>query len=120
MVETALSARDLSVGPLDDSGNKNSIQQAGSTATYLQRYTLLPMLGLSAADRDEDDDGSKSGCITFEQEQEIRALLAESKTPEERFLKTWGIDTIGGLHEKSYVPAVAMLKQKAASRGGAR
>lgn len=38
----------------DDTGNKNSIQAIGSTATYLQRYTLKLALGLSAG---RDDDG---------------------------------------------------------------
>ncbi len=45
---TALSAA------ADDSGNKNDIQQIGSTVTYLQRYTLKAALGLAAA---VDDDG---------------------------------------------------------------
>lgn len=38
----------------DESGNKNSIQGVGSTATYLQRYTLKLALGLAAS---KDDDG---------------------------------------------------------------
>ena len=38
----------------DDSGNKNSIQQKGSTITYLQRYTLIGALGLSTANSDID------------------------------------------------------------------
>lgn len=38
----------------DDSGAKNRIQQAGSTHTYLQRYTLIGALGLSTADEDND------------------------------------------------------------------
>jgi hypothetical protein len=41
-------------GPIDESGNKNSIQAVGSTVTYLQRYTLLAALGLATG---EDDDG---------------------------------------------------------------
>ncbi len=41
----------------DESGNKNSIQSIGSTATYLQRYTLKLALGLAAA---KDDDGRGS------------------------------------------------------------
>src|SRR5690606_8392781 len=41
-------------GPPDGSGSKNAIQAIGSTLTYLQRYTLVQALGLSAAD---DDDG---------------------------------------------------------------
>ncbi len=42
-------------GALDDSGNKNSIQQMGSTVTYLQRYSLLSILGLATADQVDDD-----------------------------------------------------------------
>ena len=41
----------------DDSGKKNSIQQIGSTITYLQRYTLKAALGLAAS---HDDDGHAS------------------------------------------------------------
>lgn len=45
-------------GGKDDSGAKNSIQQAGSTQTYLQRYSLIGALGLSTAE--EDTDGKTS------------------------------------------------------------
>ena len=31
-------------GPLDDSGQKNGIQQIGSTITYLERYTLMAIM----------------------------------------------------------------------------
>lgn len=49
--------------PADDSGNKNSIQSIGSTATYLQRYTLKAALGL--VEVDEDDDGVNSGDMPY-------------------------------------------------------
>jgi hypothetical protein len=38
----------------DSSGSKNIIQAAGSTVTYLQRYTLIGALGISTADEDMD------------------------------------------------------------------
>jgi hypothetical protein len=38
----------------DDSGKKNLIQQAASTHTYLQRYTLIGALGISSAEDDID------------------------------------------------------------------
>jgi len=69
-------------GPADGSGNKNAIQAIGSTLTYLQRYSLVQMLGLAAA---ADDDGKASapvdetppapGSITEQQEDNIRDLL---------------------------------------------
>lgn len=44
----------------DTSGGKNAIQGIGSTVTYLQRYTLKAMLGLSAGyDDDAIEDNSK-------------------------------------------------------------
>lgn len=47
-------------GKLDDSGGKNDIQKAGSTISYLERYSLLAALGISTADTD-DDGRSASG-----------------------------------------------------------
>lgn len=43
--------------PPDDSGKKNSIQQVASAVTYLQRYTLLAIVGL-ATKSEVDDDGA--------------------------------------------------------------
>jgi hypothetical protein len=42
------------VGHPDTSGSKNTIQAAGSTVTYLQRYTLIGALGITTADEDMD------------------------------------------------------------------
>src|SRR5437660_174203 len=38
----------------DTSGSKNSIQAIGSTASYLQRYTLFAATGLAPKDADTD------------------------------------------------------------------
>lgn len=43
-------------GAPDNSGKKNAIQQVASTITYLQRYSLLAIVGL--ATKDEDNDGA--------------------------------------------------------------
>ena len=48
----------------DDSGSKNLIQQRGSAVTYLQRYTLIGVLGLTSAN--EDDDGKASSAQNVE------------------------------------------------------
>jgi hypothetical protein len=39
----------------DDSGGKNNIQAVGSTVSYLERYTLLALLGLATSDQADDD-----------------------------------------------------------------
>lgn len=41
----------------DDSGGKNGIQGIASAVTYLQRYTLLAITGMSTGDAADDDDG---------------------------------------------------------------
>ena len=76
----------LSASP-DDSGNKNSIQQVGSTITYLQRYTLKAALGLAAS---EDDDGQAAGGvdrINADQYQALVDLIEETQTGNKFVLK---------------------------------
>jgi hypothetical protein len=41
-------------GPPDTGGAKNAIQARASTKTYLEKYTLLSILGLSSKDQDTD------------------------------------------------------------------
>lgn len=54
--ERGCSKKVTMVGAPDTSGKKNAIQQVASTVTYLQRYTLLAVTGMST--KDEDDDGA--------------------------------------------------------------
>lgn len=73
-------------GPADTSGNKNAIQAIGSTLTYLQRYTLVQMLGIAASD---DDDGKAAGAgdvISDEQAEILRELVTETNTDINQFL----------------------------------
>lgn len=65
------SERVTMTAPPDDSGKKNRIQQIASTVTYLQRYTLLAITGMST--KGMDDDGR-----TAEEE-----LPEEQLTPEQ-------------------------------------
>lgn len=85
-------------GPRDESGNKNSLQQVGSTLTYLQRMTLKAALGLAAA---EDDDGragggsdEDAGPISDEQVAKVRALIKETSTDEPAFLKWLDVESV--------------------------
>lgn len=48
-------------GAPDTSGKKNAIQQVASTVTYLQRYTLLAVTGMSTKDEDDDGAGGSDG-----------------------------------------------------------
>ncbi len=74
-------------GPPDATGNKNSIQAIGSTLTYLQRYSLVQMLGLAAS---SDDDGKQAvnvETITQTQADEIRDIIEAKGKDRAAFLK---------------------------------
>jgi hypothetical protein len=101
-------------GPADTSGNKNAIQAIGSTLTYLQRYSLVQMLGLAASD---DDDGKMGGAgdkISEEQVQELNALMLEVKADTAKFLKYFKIENLPDLPAKQYQNAIDALSKKKA------
>lgn len=102
------------VGPRDDSGNKNSLQQVGSAITYLQRYTLKAALGLAAS---HDDDAGKAdaiaGPITEQQVSALRKLIEATGTDIEKFCRAFKIEAIPDLPACKYDTAVARLNEKA-------
>lgn len=51
-------------GPPDAGGAKNAIQARASAVSYLERYTLKAILGVS--EQEEDDDGNGGGDIRYE------------------------------------------------------
>lgn len=61
----------------DDSGGKNSIQAIASANTYLQRYTLLAVTGLSTVDM-PDDDGQSSGTPPPDIHQDVWTALNDA------------------------------------------
>lgn len=103
-------------GPPDQSGNKNSFQAVGSTATYLQRYTLKLALGLSAA---KDDDGNAAsqpqGAATITQEQagKLRKALKVTSLTEQQFLAQAGTNSIEEIQASRFEPAMSYLQRQA-------
>lgn len=89
----------------DTSGGKNAIQGIGSTVTYLQRYTLKAMLGLSAG---HDDDATPEPVLLINSEQalELDVLLdgseEEFKGFKVGFLNHWSIDDVSEIHENNF------------------
>jgi hypothetical protein len=79
----------------DDSGNKNAIQQIGSTITYLQRYTLKAALGLAAA---KDDDGRSSEQIASDEPAPTSGAITQDQADQLRdALEAKGVSRIGFL-----------------------
>lgn len=97
--------------PADTSGSKNSIQAIGSTITYLERYTLLAITGLSAAD--QDDDGLKVGTISPEQKDTLVELMREIPNLDtQAFLRYLGVAYLDMLPANQFDNAVAALEKK--------
>jgi hypothetical protein len=101
------------VGPPDESGNKNRLQQVGSTLSYLQRMTLKASLGLAAA---EDDDGARSdddtGPISDEQVAILRKMIEDSGRDTEQVCKYFRVASIPELQARDFARAVTALSRK--------
>ena len=98
--------------PFDTSGSKNAIQAIGSTITYLERYTLLAITGLSASDM--EDDGAKGGAmfITDDQLLEIETRIDDVKADKAKFLAFFNVDDLSELPAPKYCQAIDMLEAK--------
>lgn len=100
-------------GPADSSGNKNAIQAIGSTLTYLQRYTLVQMLGLAAAD---DDDARAAApdteVITDEQAATLRQLITDTGTDIGTFLAYAKAECIPDILASKFDSLKASLERK--------
>lgn len=97
----------------DESGNKNSIQAVGSTATYLQRYTLKLALGLAAA-KDIDgklpDDEPKP--IDDAQFRYLQDLIEKAEADEPKLLVFLKAEKLETLTQAQYKLAEAALRKK--------
>lgn len=109
-------------GPPDGSGSKNAIQAIGSTLTYLQRYTLVQALGLSAAD---DDDGQAHGkteqqiaTISEDQQMQLREMIEVSGADMDRFLKVGNLARLSDMRAADFPAAMAMLKKRMEQANG--
>lgn len=109
-------------GPADTSGSKNAIQAIGSTLSYLQRYSLVQMLGLASA---KDDDGHAAGLkagtdnadvsgdlLNDEQIGAIRNALAFAGRDEARFLKHIGVASLSDIFADKYKACLAIIQGK--------
>jgi hypothetical protein len=103
-------------GPADTSGSKNAIQAIGSTLTYLQRYSLVQMLGLAAAADDDGKAGADGGTISLEQVEELVALADDVGADKEAFCRYFKVGGFADITTKDFPRAVAALNKKRAAK----
>lgn len=103
----------------DTSGSKNAIQAIGSTVSYLERYTLYAILGLSS--REMDDDGKASSApevelITEAQVSDLISLAREVGADIKKFCTFYKVDELAYLPASKFAPAVKNLEAKRGQR----
>lgn len=98
--------------PLDSGPGRNNLQAQGSTLSYGKRYCAEMLLNIV---REGDDDDGIKGAMRFATEDElteIRALIAETGTDEDKFCALFNVAHLGELPLTSVAPAKNMLAVK--------
>lgn len=105
-------------GAKDDSGNKNNLQQAGSTITYLQRYTLKAALGLAASNDDDGKgaDDKLASVLSEAQRTELLDLIDKTETDVAKFCETFKVNAVADLTGRDFEHAVKSLQIKLARK----
>lgn len=103
------------IGDPDTGAGKNSIQAIGSTVRYLQRYTLMSILGLASSKR--DDDGREAGrddskFITESQLADLCAIADEVGADEKGFLAHMGVSELRDIPKNRFKFAIESLEKK--------
>lgn len=100
----------------DNTGNKNSIQAIGSTATFLSRYTLLLVTGMATGEMDDDAvAGGAPGPISAEQKDVLIDLMKEVDADTVKFLRFLRIPYLDDLPAARFNEArQALLAKKGA------
>lgn len=103
-------------GPADASGSKNAIQAIGSTLTYLQRYSLVQMLGLAASSDDDGKAGADGEMISQDQVEQLIALADEVGADKRAFCQYFKVDGIAQLPAKEFNRALSALNKKRSAK----
>lgn len=103
----------------DSSGGKNAIQAIGSTITYLERYTLLALLGLATSDQDDDGvNHEKPEGLSEEQLHKIRDSLLALDAQEDKFCAFMGYKTLEEIPRSDFDRAMKEIEAKQRKKAG--
>lgn len=96
----------------DNTGNKNGIQQIGSTLTFLQRYTLKAACGLAVSNDDDGQSAEVLDTITPEQQTALEALIEEAGAQIDKVCEWAKVDALRNMPAKMFDQAVLFLEQR--------
>jgi hypothetical protein len=105
-------------GPPDAGGAKNGIQARASTVSYLERYTLKAILGLSEQDDDNDGGKGSDGWIVLAEEttdeRSLNSIVREAVAAFNKSRDAAGL----GLFQSAVVKHRAFIKSAKAQESG--
>ncbi len=99
-------------GPPDPSGSKNAIQAIGSTLTYLQRYSLVQMLGIAASNDDDGKAGDAGERITEKQAADLHDLIEANGKKLPAFLKWAKVEKLDEIAVANYQACIDAANYK--------
>jgi hypothetical protein len=103
--------------PIDTSGSKNPLQGRKSTRTYLKLETFEAVTGMVSVSGNIDDDGnSSSGCVSFDQSEEMEKLAKDAGVDKGRFLTYFKCKSFSEMPANQYKNALAAIKKKKESK----
>lgn len=107
----------VSMGSGPDVGpGRNAIQARASAKSYLERYTATAILGLAAADADDDGNSAGKGdaeVITEKQAADLKAKVEEVGANKAAFLRFFKVSEYADLPAEKLKQAIGMLEEKA-------
>jgi hypothetical protein len=108
----------VSMGAAPDTGpGRNAIQARGSAKSYLERYTATAILGLAAADQDDDGKGSSGEpAVTEKQAADLKALLEETGSDKALFLKWAKVESLDQILAKNFEYVCKEIRERAKAR----
>jgi hypothetical protein len=102
-------------GAPDNSGLKSPLQAIASTTTFLQRYTLLAITGLSTSElgkADDDGGGDREPKLNEEQVANMKALLTEVDASIPNFLRWAKVKELGEIQACNYDHCMKTIEGK--------
>ena len=100
--------------PIDKSGSKNDTQAVGSSTSYAERHLTKMVFNVIEKNVDDDANMGLANKIDQAQIEEIRRLMAETNTDEEKYIAFLKVKSVEDITQVQYQRATRELKDKKA------
>lgn len=123
--ELGHSESSTSRGPWVSKAGASELQKVGIAQTYLQRYSLVSVLGLTSVDDDNDGNEPAAGDagfvgLTDDHRKEIAEWMARLDVDSEKFFVVMSCTSLDDMPDSKYADAMRALREKERKMRGAR